>query len=288
MYGTYNGIRQALASDDIAGIQSTYGSPQFDQFNSNGTHNSSAFTAANINPYITSNAQIAIPGLDITTAGQAEWFKVTVPSTTTGTMTVTVQSSNLSSLAPALQVYTSTLGSVGQVSAPNTFGATISVTSSATAGQSYYIKVTAAGGPGPIGGYGLLANFGNQSQSPIPPPNTLVPSQPDQGGGTINNAAIAGGAALTTIGGLTEWADYMFAPTIPAPGSGVSWPTETGRSGAAPTASSYQTGTSVAVVSVSSTGASGVQASAAVVAIGPAPTVLQAVDDALEQLASSD
>ena len=79
MYGTYNGIKQALTSDDIAGIDSIYGTRQFDQFNNSGTHNSSLFTAANINSYITSNAQIAIPSLDITTAGQAEWFYVNVP-----------------------------------------------------------------------------------------------------------------------------------------------------------------------------------------------------------------
>ena len=78
----------------------------------------------NINSYMTSNAQIAIPNLDITTSGQAEWYYVNVPSSTTGTMTVTVQSSNLSSLAPSLQVYSSSLSLIGQTSAPDTFGAT--------------------------------------------------------------------------------------------------------------------------------------------------------------------
>ena len=186
MYGTYNGIKQALTSDDIAGIDSIYGTRQFDQFNQNGHRNSSFLTATNINSYITSNAQIAIPSLDITTTGDSEWFYVNVPSTTTGTMTVTVQSSNLSSLSPSLAVYSSSLSLVGQASAPNTLGATISVSTSVVAGQGYYIKVLAAGGPGPIGGYGLLVNFGNQSQSPIPPPNTVVPSQPDQGGGSVS------------------------------------------------------------------------------------------------------
>ena len=85
MYGTYNGIKQALTSDDIAGIQSIYGTRQFDQFNSGSTHNNSLFTATNINSYIDSNAQIAIPSLDITTPGDSEWFYVNVPSTTTGT-----------------------------------------------------------------------------------------------------------------------------------------------------------------------------------------------------------
>jgi len=202
MYGTYNGIKQALASDDIAGIQSLYGTRQFDQFNTGGQRDNTFFTATNINSSIGSNAQLAIPSLDITTGGDTEWFYVNVPSTTSGTMTVTVQSSNLSSLAPKLQVYNSSLSLVGQVSAPNTFGATISVTASVQAGQGYYFKVLAAGGPGAIGGYGLLANFGSQTQSPIQPPNTVVPSQPDQGGGTSNDSAPVGG--LNGIGGWSN------------------------------------------------------------------------------------
>jgi hypothetical protein len=228
MYGNYNGIKQTLTSDDTSGIQSVYGTRQFDQFNNGSTHNSNAFTAVNITSFVGSNAQLAIPGLDITTAGQSEWFKVTVPSSTTGTMTVTVQSSNLSSLAPSLQVYTSSLGLVGSASAPNTFGATVSVSSAVTAGQVYYIKATAAGGPGPIGGYGLLANFGNQSQPPIAPPNTVVAQQPDQGGGTTTNAVLATGATnpgtavRMTVGSLTAWtltyaSSPSSAPTPPTP-----------------------------------------------------------------------
>ena len=182
MYGTYNGIKQALTSDDIAGIQSIYGTRQYDQFNTAATATTSTITATNINSYIASNAQIAIPSLDITTAGDSEWFYVTVPSTTTGTMTVTVQSSNLSSLSPESPGLQLVLSLVGQASAPNSFGATISVTTSVAAGQGYYIKVLAAGGRG-VGGYGLLVNFGSQTQSPIPPPNTVVASQPNQGGG---------------------------------------------------------------------------------------------------------
>ena len=204
MYGTYNGIKQTLASDDIAGIDSIYGTRQFDQFNQDGHRNSTFLTATNINSYITGNAQIAIPSLDITTTGDSEWYYVKVPSSTTGTMTVTVQSSNLSSLSPGLAVYSSSLSLVGQASAPSSLGATISVSTSVVAGQGYYFKVLAAGGPGPIGGFGLLVNFGNQSQSPIPPPNTVVPSQPDQGGGTTSNATVAGS---TKAAGEIEYQD---------------------------------------------------------------------------------
>ena len=191
MYGTYTGIKQSLASDDIVGIESIYGTRQFDQFNTGGHRNNLSFTATNINSYINSSLQIAIPGLDITTTGDSEWYFVNVPSGTSGTMTVTVQSTNLSSLSPSVAVYSSSLVLVGQASAPGSLGATITVSSSVQSGQGYYVKVLAAGGPGPIGGYGLLLNFGNQPQSPIPPPNTVVPQQGNQAGGVTNNAVAA-------------------------------------------------------------------------------------------------
>ena len=48
-------------------------------------------------------------------------------------------------------------------------GATVSVSTSVQSGQGYYIKVLAAGGPGPIGGYGLLVNFGSPTNASISP-----------------------------------------------------------------------------------------------------------------------
>jgi hypothetical protein len=188
MYGTYDGIKQELASDDISGIQSIYGSRQFDQFNSGSQRDNSYSTATNINSYM-SNNQIALPGLDITTAGDSEWFYVNVPATSTGTMTVAVQSSDLSSLSPKLQVYTSSLSLVGTAGTVGSLGATASVNTSVEPGQGYYIKVLAASGPGPIGAYGLLVNFGSQTQASIPPPDTVVPEQSSQGGGTSNDNA---------------------------------------------------------------------------------------------------
>ena len=198
MYGTYNGIKQALTSDDIAGIDSIYGTRPFDQFNDAGTRDNTYSTATNINAYINSAAQIAIPGLDITTAGDSEWFYVNVPATTSGRMSVTVQSANLSSLTPELQVYSSSFSLVGQSAAPiGSFGTTVSVSASVTSGQGYYIKVLAAGGPGPVGSYALLVNFGSQSQALLGPPNTVVPQQPNQGsGGAIDNAVTVGSTDL--------------------------------------------------------------------------------------------
>jgi hypothetical protein len=233
MFGAYNGIKQALASDDSAGIQAVDGTRQFDAYNTGGKRNNTYFTAADITSNIGQNAQIAIPSLDMTTPGDCEWFKVTVPSTTTGTMKVIVQSSNLSSFSPKLMVYNSSLGLLGQAAAVNSMGATVGVGTTVSAGQIYYIKVLAAGGYGPIGGYGLLVNMGSQTQAPIPPPNTVVAQQPDQGGGSLNNgisvtgpvnpdnnAGVPANAIYTTIGSLHGWAlnfaDATGASTSPS------------------------------------------------------------------------
>ena len=55
MYGTYNGIKQALASDDISGVQSIYGTRQFDQFNIGAKRDNSYATATNINSFLSNN-----------------------------------------------------------------------------------------------------------------------------------------------------------------------------------------------------------------------------------------
>ena len=230
MYGTYNGIKQVLASDDISGIDSIYGPQQYDQFNSNGSRNNSFLYATNITSDINSVSQIAIPSLDNTTPTDDEWYVVTVPTSTTGQMTVSVQSSNLSSFAPDLIVYNSSLGQLSNTSSQSTGGVTVSTTLNVTSGQKYYFKVLAAGSGtvGTVGSYGLLVNFGSQTQSPIPPPNTVVPQQPNQGGGVTNNTSmgpsvtpdIGGqptsgvpGTAYATVGTLSGWVAMLNAPT---------------------------------------------------------------------------
>jgi Matrixin len=232
MYGTYEGINQTLTADDTAGIQAVDGVRQFDIYNQGGKRNLSYTTAANITGNFTSSAQAAIPGLDITTGGDSEWFYFTVPSNTTGDMTVNVQSNNLSSLSPKLMLYNSSLSLVGTALAPNSMGTTVTVSTAVKAGQGYYVKVLAAPGYGAIGSYGLLINAGPLSQAPIPPPNTVVLQQPDGGGtGSLTNAVGAGNntgalpptAVYTTIGTFGGWAEVL---TI-APSASVTPPVDT-------------------------------------------------------------
>ena len=180
MYQTYTGIKQALAPDDIAGIQSIWGAQPMDT-----DTNTTFATATDLTPLITPNAQIALSGLSLqpATYGDVDWFKATVPSTTNGTMTITLQSANLSSTTLHLVVEDGSGHLLKQV-ASFAYGGTASYTlTGVTTGQTYYFRASGQTSPGYIGAYGVLVNFGNQAQSPIAPPNTVVPEQPDLTGG---------------------------------------------------------------------------------------------------------
>src|SRR5271157_2768945 len=167
MYAYYNGTKQSLTSDDIAGIQSVWGAPQPDQFNSNGQSNGTFTKATNLNSYIDSNGQIAVPSLRITSPTRVEWFSVTVPASTTGTMVVTDQSTNLSMLSPTLWVYTPSTGlpvPIGSVSS-TAYGATVSYSvSGVRGGQTYLIRAFGNSAGDSTGGFGLEVNFGSASQ----------------------------------------------------------------------------------------------------------------------------
>ena len=227
MYAYYNGVKQSLTSDDIAGIQSVWGAPQSDQFNSNGQSNGNYTTAANITSYIGSNGQIAIPSLRITSGVQVEWFSVTVPASTNGTMTVTEQSTSLSLLSPMVVLYRPVSGfpmPIGGVST-SSYGGTVSYSlSGVQAGQTYLVRAGGTAAADLTGGFGLELNFGSATQPPIAPPNTVVPQQPDQGGGTGALLVQPGSGHTIAIGSVCGWGiadttnDFVPPSNIPPAG----------------------------------------------------------------------
>jgi Matrixin len=182
MYAYYDTttIKQGLTTDDTQGIQSIYGASTADS-NSNYNYSHATVITGNIN----GSKQIVMPGFSLSAANDADWFYVVVPTGAASTMTVSVQSSNLSSLSPELAVYNSTPLFQAKSVMSGSFGGTATVTlTGVVAGQGYYFKVLAADlGASALGTYGLLANFGTSTLLPIAPPNTLVLSQADQGGG---------------------------------------------------------------------------------------------------------
>jgi len=180
MYPYYQGLNQAPTSDDIAGIQSIYGANPTDT----GT-NTTVNTPTNITPLMTSNGQVTVGNLNLAGASDLDWFYVTAPANTTGTMTVTMQASGLSMLNPRVAVYNSAKTGLAQASSTTNLGGNETVTiTGVTAGQGYYIRASAATAPGAVGAYGLLVNFGSSPQALIAPPVTTVAATADQGGGS--------------------------------------------------------------------------------------------------------
>lgn len=190
MYAGYTGTKQALNSDDTGGIQFIYGTRPADAFDANGT-NQTYSTADNITSYLDGSGRLALSGLDISTTTDIDWYKVTVPAGTTGTMTVRMQSggsssiNELSSQSPKVSVYSTSTTHLG-TSSSSQYGDVVTVTiTGVTAGQEYRIRAMGQNtGPSAVGSYALLVNFGSGAQSLVDAPNTYVAAQADQGGGS--------------------------------------------------------------------------------------------------------
>ncbi len=219
MYYTYTGVKQNLASDDIAGIQSIWGpSP------TTTPQNSTFATATNLNSLLNaSTAQIALSGQNLEAiSNDYNWFSATVPSNTNGTMTVTLQSSNLSSLTLHLVVENSAGKLLGQSSSTN-LGSTVSYTVTGVApGQTYYFRAAAQTSPGLVGSYGVLVNFASLAQNPIAPPNTMVAAQPDRGGGfDYLHGGQIDDPGLLALGNISSLGESMtISPALLANGPG--------------------------------------------------------------------
>jgi hypothetical protein len=183
MYPYYNGTKNILGTDDINGIRAVYGPRQEDAFDL-AQSNDYYTTATDLTAYLI-GGQATIPNLDITASNDADWYKITVPSNTNGTMIVTMQSTGLSSLSPRLYVHNSSTKILGLATSPASHGDTVSLTiNGVTPGQMYYIRGLAAnGGATGAGAYGLQVNFVGGTMTPIAPPVTTVAAQPDAPGG---------------------------------------------------------------------------------------------------------
>jgi hypothetical protein len=208
MYAYYNGIKQTATSDDIAGMQSIYGARPADMFDAVASNNA-YMTASDLTPYIDSKGQINLPYLDRSTTNDSDWYFVRVPASTNGTMKITVQSTNLSLLAPGLVVMDTSLYGLAAISSTN-YGATLSVIGyGVSPGEGYYFRISSpVNGAGGVGRYGLQLNFGSQAQPPFAPPNTTVYEQPDSGG--------PGGMGLETSDAFTVLPSNSTTSSTPA------------------------------------------------------------------------
>lgn len=123
MYGYYNGVNINPSSDDLAGIRSIYGAVPAPY-----SSNTTLATAYNLSSMINGQGQLALANQSILGPGnQLVWY-VTVPSSTSGTMTVSVQATNLSSLAPRLSIYNGAQQGIATNLQANVYGGTATIT----------------------------------------------------------------------------------------------------------------------------------------------------------------
>jgi hypothetical protein len=211
MWPAYNGKKQAVSSDDVAGIQAIYGARQADVYNTGSASNSTFATAASLTSLLDPSALTAVVNnLDITSTSAAEYYTVTAPRTTSGAFTVDVQSTGLSLLTPAVTVYAAdqvtVLSSATGAGLQN--GANLAVTvNGVTAGQQFYVQVTGADTTQfSTGNYALSLNFGTGPMPIATSPNTqLLNSAVLNGGGAL---ALAVADMMTVSDGVTEDASY--------------------------------------------------------------------------------
>ncbi len=186
MYANYNGIKTALATDDISGIRSIYGGARANDAYDAAASNGTTAAATDVSSLIDATALTAlVTGLDITTTADLDYYKFVAPAGLSGTTNFQVVSQGLSLLSPLMTVYNAAGASLGTTSSTS-YGATLSLNvGGLVAGQTYYVKVdgvdaTAFG----TGAYALTMNFGTGASPTVPLPNTqLLSASPLQGGG---------------------------------------------------------------------------------------------------------
>jgi Matrixin len=199
MQATYGGSQTGLTTDDIQGIQSVYSAGagrSVDQF---GGTNTSFAAAANLTGFISGSNQTAlVTNLNLTSAGEKEYYSVVAPSGTGSTVTINLQSSGLSQLEPTLWVYSSTQSLLGYTSGSGHYGTTLTLnlTNKIAAGAQFYIKVTGSDSSAfSTGVYALTMSFAGNPLPSVPLPNTQVANGTPLSGG--------GGLALTEPGDST-------------------------------------------------------------------------------------
>lgn len=204
MWPAYNKILQDVTLDDTGGIRTIYNARQNDYFDANGTNNIS-FYADNISVYLNAAAQLTLTGLDSTPPamianGDPDWYRITVPAATSGTLVVKMQSSGLSVLSPSLAVYNATGTTLLGQQSSYAYGDTVSVTlTGVLPGQSYLIRAKGATtGNSGFGAYALQVNLGSSPLPAITPPNTTVALAADQGGVPSRGEAIVVGSLSGT------------------------------------------------------------------------------------------
>jgi hypothetical protein len=193
VFPTYNGVKFGLGGDDVTVVRSIYdGARRLDAYDQVAANGSFA-AASNIDALINSTTKAGVHNnLDISATSDVDFYRVTVPAATTGTLKLTVQTAGLSLLRQAVTVYASNqstvLGSGSSAGANDGTVRTITV-NGVTAGQVLYVRVAGADTTAfGTGRYAMMLNFGSGADPAVLLPNTQVANgTPLQGGGSQTN-----------------------------------------------------------------------------------------------------
>lgn len=153
LYGYYTGVRTGLTAGDVSAIRALYGPRTPD-----------SFEGPNGNNTLATAGTMALPNIqaDVTTNGDVDYYRYTLPFYSSSNVTVSVQTAGVSLLAPKVTVFNGSGQVVGVAGTtdPLAGGVTFQLTNAAPGGT-YYFKVE---GNRPdvfgIGGYRLKVDSG--------------------------------------------------------------------------------------------------------------------------------
>ena len=164
MYPTIMAVYTGLSADDIAGIQAVYGARKADAYDAAASND----TLATATVLSLNSSGAASVNADLTTIADTDYYRLTAPANTDGTLAVTLDAHNLSLLIPRLSVYDANGNLLGTADAGTTYGGTASVNlSGLTPGQTYYIRADGATSDVfHVGSYHLSMQFGGVTALP--------------------------------------------------------------------------------------------------------------------------
>ncbi len=233
MYDTFNN-NVTLSASDIAAVRSLYGARPADS-HEGATGNNTIQTSTRIkyDSSFNGSTPLVIYG-DVTTATDVDVYYLPVLDTYSGAMTVRLQTTGVSLVAPKLSVMDPKGNVIATASGTGSEGDTIALTlPQVSAGGKYYVKVEAApGATFAVGRYGLAVTFDGLLQPSVlsldavlqGPYDTLAPRDistlfQNPSGSIFNddghtNDTIGTATLLTTTPGFAPNANFKITASI--------------------------------------------------------------------------
>lgn len=179
MWSSYNGVKQGPSADDTAGIRNIYSDNQArsnDSYEGLLGNNTTLLSSDISGQFSSSQLSGVVSGLDITTTGDVDFYRLTTPAGASGTLQISVQSTGLSLLSPKVTIYAADMLTVLGTATATTNGATLNLSvNGVSAGQTFYIKVQGANATSfGTGAYAVVVNMGTDANPTVPLPNTTL------------------------------------------------------------------------------------------------------------------